>query len=122
ATRSPAQGCGTKSVPRQGHNTPLPLKRSPPASFKRLLGSTLSNRELLHSRREGRLKEPVIVDCPSEHVDGFFAGVDRHCGWSGGVEMLQGVAGAVGSVSKHLCIYGLTEEMLVDGDRCSLER
>src|SRR6266480_4397072 len=30
---------GTKSVPRQGHNTPVPLKRSPPASFKRLLGS-----------------------------------------------------------------------------------
>jgi len=25
-------------VPRQGHNTPLPLKRLPPASFKRLLG------------------------------------------------------------------------------------
>src|SRR5438093_4869666 len=29
---------GRKSVPRQGHNTPLPLERSPPASFKRLLG------------------------------------------------------------------------------------
>ena len=27
-------------MPRQGHNTPPPLKRSPPASFKRLLGST----------------------------------------------------------------------------------
>src|SRR5947207_6004129 len=39
ATHSPAQGCGTKSVPRQGHNTPLPLKRSPPVSFKRLLGA-----------------------------------------------------------------------------------
>ena len=25
-------------MPRQGHNTPLPLRRSPPASFKRLLG------------------------------------------------------------------------------------
>src|SRR5439155_17712476 len=35
ATRSPAQGCGTNSVPRQGHNTPLPSERSPPASFKR---------------------------------------------------------------------------------------
>src|SRR5256886_9090325 len=31
-------GCGTKSVPRQGHNTPLPLERPPPVSFKRLLG------------------------------------------------------------------------------------
>src|SRR5256885_5768494 len=38
ATRAPAQGRWTKSVPRQGHNTPLPLKRSPPGSFKRLLG------------------------------------------------------------------------------------
>jgi len=28
-------------VPRQGHNAPLPLKRSPPGSFKRLLGSGL---------------------------------------------------------------------------------
>src|SRR5437763_4941969 len=33
------KGVGRQSVPRQGHNTPLPLKRSPPASFKRLLGS-----------------------------------------------------------------------------------
>ncbi len=29
---------GRQSVPRQGHNIPLPLERSPPASFKRLLG------------------------------------------------------------------------------------
>ena len=27
-----------QSVPRQGHNTPFPYKRSPPVSFKRLLG------------------------------------------------------------------------------------
>ena len=26
-------------MPRQGHNTPIPLERSAPASFKRLLGS-----------------------------------------------------------------------------------
>jgi hypothetical protein len=32
---------GRTSVPRQGHNTPVPLKRSPPASFKRLLGGTV---------------------------------------------------------------------------------
>src|SRR5207244_7322874 len=38
APHKPAQGCGTKAVPRQGHNTPLPLERSPPVSFKRLLG------------------------------------------------------------------------------------
>ena len=30
---------GRQSAPGQGHNTPFPLKRSPPASFKRLLGS-----------------------------------------------------------------------------------
>src|SRR6266516_3055580 len=33
---------GRQSVPRQGRNTPVPLKRSPPASFKRLLGSALA--------------------------------------------------------------------------------
>src|SRR5947207_5767619 len=46
ATHRPAQGCGTKSVPRQGHNTPLPLKRTAPASFKRLLGSGISSPKL----------------------------------------------------------------------------
>src|SRR5437773_5388952 len=34
---------GRQSVPRQGHNTPLPLERSPPASFKRLLGRARYN-------------------------------------------------------------------------------
>jgi hypothetical protein len=38
ATRPPAQGCWTQSVPCRGHNTPFPLERSLPASFKRLLG------------------------------------------------------------------------------------
>src|SRR5205809_2410865 len=38
ATRPPAQDCGTIVCTRQRHNTPLPLKRSPPGSFKRLLG------------------------------------------------------------------------------------
>src|SRR2546422_4210836 len=33
--------------PRQGHNTPLPLKRSLPASFKRLLGGSLGQ-QFLH--------------------------------------------------------------------------
>src|SRR5713101_7151631 len=32
---------GRQAVPRQGRNTPLRLERSSPASFKRLLGSTL---------------------------------------------------------------------------------
>jgi len=34
-------------VPRQGHNTPLPLKRSPPASFKRWLGGGTRSASLL---------------------------------------------------------------------------
>src|SRR5205807_9347519 len=38
ATRAPAQGRWTNSPCTPGHNTPLPLERSPPASFKRLLG------------------------------------------------------------------------------------
>ena len=33
-----------QSVPPQGHNTPLPLRRSPPASYKRLLGSARNRR------------------------------------------------------------------------------
>src|SRR5437879_1095492 len=37
----PGQGGRTTCVPRQGRNPPLPLKRSPPVSFKRLLGSTI---------------------------------------------------------------------------------
>src|SRR6266550_1178507 len=40
ATRPPAPGWMTSVRARQGANTPLPLRRSPPASFKRLLGSS----------------------------------------------------------------------------------
>src|SRR5213080_2130761 len=43
------KGGGRQSVPRQGHNTPLPLRRSPPVSFKRLLGSAV--RGVLASRQ-----------------------------------------------------------------------
>src|SRR5205814_9614096 len=35
---------GRQSGPRQGHNTPFPLKRSPPVSFKRLLGANAAHR------------------------------------------------------------------------------
>src|SRR5438477_2684979 len=38
ATRPPAQECWTTVRARQGTNTPVPLRRSPPGSFKRLLG------------------------------------------------------------------------------------
>src|SRR5947207_9742725 len=61
ATRRPAQGCGTKSVPRQGHNTPLPLERSPPGSFKRLLGG---KRRLLMSVKQSQ--ECPRVEAKSE--------------------------------------------------------
>ncbi len=45
------KGRGRQSVPRQGHNTPLPLKRSPPASFKRLLGGLGGTiEEVYHTR------------------------------------------------------------------------
>jgi len=37
------KGSGRQSVPRQGHNTLFPLERSPPASFKRLLGGALGS-------------------------------------------------------------------------------
>ena len=40
-------------MPRQGHNTPCPLKRSPPASFKRLLGSCATGTELGDEFRTG---------------------------------------------------------------------
>src|SRR5438445_11970305 len=49
ATRPPAQACWTTGRAGQGHNTPRPLERSPPASFKRLLGSAV--RGLLASRQ-----------------------------------------------------------------------
>ncbi len=39
ATRPPAQEERTNTHARQGANTPLPLERSPPVSFKRMLGS-----------------------------------------------------------------------------------
>src|SRR5437016_9450121 len=66
ATRPPAQGRGTKSVPRQGHNTPLPLKRSPPASFKRLLGGRLSMAAVQAStRRTCKQKDAPLPPRPT---------------------------------------------------------
>ena len=68
-------------MPRQGHNTPLPLKRSPPVSFKRLLGGALLSRrpdgrcvlgigslddlmgfpDILEERGRGRVLHPMRV-------------------------------------------------------------
>ena len=44
------------------HNTPLPLERSPPASFKRLLGSMLGRRRELIAVELGQPHcQPVVV-------------------------------------------------------------
>src|SRR5438552_2932968 len=51
------KGSGRQSVPRQGHNTPLPLKRSPPASFKRLLGGTHHPKTIQGTRLEQRKRD-----------------------------------------------------------------
>jgi len=42
---------GRQSVPRQGHNTPLPLRRSSPGSFKRMLGGGPSKPRVRHCHR-----------------------------------------------------------------------
>src|SRR5205807_7275098 len=87
ATRPPAQGRGTKSVPRQGHNTPVPLERSPPASFKRLLGGrrivdlfpVMHRRPVLkHPRQEPGGEAPE--HCPSPDSASCREGRSRECG------------------------------------------
>src|SRR5438270_518359 len=52
---------GRQSVPRQGHNTPLPLRRSTPASFKRLLGSATGRVGLVEAHGRGLRREPHFV-------------------------------------------------------------
>src|SRR5438876_4463627 len=58
ATRHPAQGCWTNSPCPPGHNTPAPLERSPPASFKRLLGSSIA---IKTSGRVGPRGHPALA-------------------------------------------------------------
>src|SRR5438445_20479 len=53
---------GRQSVPRQEHNTPLPLERSPPAGFKRLLGSALTG--FVSNRQSAALPVPCRVAAP----------------------------------------------------------
>src|SRR5881296_2141265 len=52
-------GGGRQSAPRQGANTPFPLKRSPPASFKRLLGAALRHAVSWHV--DGAAKPRVYI-------------------------------------------------------------
>src|SRR5216117_1261794 len=67
ATRPPAQECGTKSVPRQGHNTPFPLEQSPPVSFKRLLGC--NGATTAGSRRRDPLTPPAHFEVRNPCTD-----------------------------------------------------
>ncbi len=61
------KGVGRSPWPRQGHNTPLPLERSPPVSFKRLLGARIWSRGALgfQTRRcehaSGVTKHPITA-------------------------------------------------------------
>src|SRR2546428_464587 len=53
---------GRQSVPRQGHNTPFPLERSSPASFKRWLGGglrLLGLTALARRRQQSRATRPA---------------------------------------------------------------
>src|SRR3989449_4548818 len=64
---------GRQSVPRQGHNTPFPFKRSPPVSFKRLLGcadtacSSVTDDCPRHEKRQHNRKGSC--DRPDENGD-----------------------------------------------------
>src|SRR5947199_8901169 len=62
ASRAAAAGWGTKSACRHGHNTPLPLKRSPPASFKRLLGGTSADCKARCSEGIGECAQVMLGD------------------------------------------------------------
>ncbi len=53
-------------MPRQGHNTPFPLERSPPGSFKRLLDGALFSECLSAPRAVGRPRPPLDWDLASE--------------------------------------------------------
>src|SRR5438132_1605209 len=124
ATRPPAQGRGTKSVPRQGHNTPLPLKRSPPASFKRLLGGALAPRcprlvqfRLCHAQRlrwrlSGQLQALSGGEHGTAHRDITCERLEAE-GWAVHVEV-----GAFHSPAHEIrlvpepCTAGVTDEVL----------
>src|SRR2546430_16346629 len=59
---------GRASVP-SGHNIPLPLKRSPPASFKRWLGvNAQSNACVAQGAVEQRLENWVSLAAPRHHA------------------------------------------------------
>ena len=65
---------GRQSVPRQGRNTPIPLKRSAPASLKRLLGSptteTSVSVECVERKHDLRRRESSRSGCQAEQRSG----------------------------------------------------
>src|SRR2546422_8081246 len=71
ATRPPRARSLNDSLCAPAHNTPLPLERSPPASFKRLLDSALvaaesdsrdTNRQTNHTRPESEESKEAWTD------------------------------------------------------------
>src|SRR2546426_9218881 len=55
ATRPPAKGCG--------HNTPLPLERSPSASFRRMLGGNRQSVRIPQLHESLRARVPPDPEC-----------------------------------------------------------
>ena len=62
-------------MPRQGHNTPVPLERSPPVSFRRLLGSTrtqllkqCSQGQWIGGRVDTFLANPIQIWIPDAYA------------------------------------------------------
>src|SRR6266705_4853322 len=106
ATRPPAQGRGTKSVPRQGHNTPIPLRRSPPASFKRLLdGAPLTDARARRAQR-GASARPCVGNSPmgGHRIEGCARrGMPVARPWGGGARRtdLRLGASALGAPHNH---------------------
>src|SRR5438034_10262907 len=89
-----------------GHNTPLPLKRSPPASFKRLLGGLLSHHPLqsrsnlaapgLTSQPAHRMvaRRESLDSAPSREAYAVARRVSRAADWTGGFWNPSGVGAA----------------------------
>src|SRR3989442_1135747 len=63
ATRSPAQEWWTNVLCPPGHNTPLPLERSPPVSFKRLLDGALRPDARARRAPPGGRARPTLGSC-----------------------------------------------------------
>jgi len=72
------KGVRRSPCPAQGHNTPLPLERSPPASFKRLLGSGCTLIPLQLRKCRPAFRTPGDVTVP-RHPVALWATANRRC-------------------------------------------